>query len=133
MSQANDERGELPILLGEKVYPMRPSYAAVKAIESKLGSILALGTKLAHPVHRLTVDELAIIVTESVRAAGEQSGDAMLKAFSVDKVAELIYEQGIMNVVAQVEPLVLNMMRGGTTAKKKAEDGQAQTESTIES
>lgn len=119
MSDANPERGEVPILLGGKSYPMRPSYAAIKAIELALGPVVALATKLAHPLERLSVDALSIIVTEAIRAAGKDRDDKVLQAFTPEKVAELIFDQGILSAIEPVEVLLVNMITGGGEAKKK--------------
>ncbi len=122
MTDVNEDRGEVPILLDGKLYPMRPSYAAVKAIESSLGPVMAIAPKLAHPMHRLTVNELAVIVTEAVRAAGKERDDKILQSFSTERVAELIYDGGVMNVIDQIELLVINMITGGTKSEKKTGD-----------
>src|SRR5690606_38550570 len=95
----NAERGEVPILLGGRTYPMRPSYAAIQAIERQHGPVLTLCTRLGSPLHRLNIDEMATIVTETVKAAGKDRDDKMLQGVKREKIAELIYEQGIISVV----------------------------------
>ena len=119
MSDVNPERGEVPILLGSKTNPMRPSYAAIKSIEQVLGPVVSLATKLAHPLERLSIDALAVIVTEAIKAAGKDRDDKMLQAMSRDRIAELIYESGVLSVMEPVELLLVNMITGGGTAKKK--------------
>jgi hypothetical protein len=119
MSDVNKERGEVPILLDGKVYPMRPSYEAIQAIEQRHGPILSLVTRLASPVHRLRMDELATIVTETIRAAGKDRDDKMLMSVQEDRIGELLYEHGIAKTVDVLELLLINMITGGGQAKKK--------------
>lgn len=132
MSEVNPERGEVPILLGDRTFPMRPSYTAMQAIEKAHGPLLALTTRLGSPVHRLDIDEMSTIVTECIRAAGKDRGDAMLQAIQKPKIAELIFDQGIVSVVGSLEVLLINMITGGGKAKKKP-DEKATAESTTES
>ena len=133
MSDVNPERGEVPILLDGKVYPMRPSYAAIQAIERAHGPILSLVTRLSHPLQRLTIDELATIITETVRAAGKDRDDAMLKGVQKDRIAELVFEEGVIRVVESLEVLLVNMITGGSKGggkSKKTDGGASPTGST---
>ena len=125
MSDANPERGEVLILLDGKPYPMRPSYSAMQAIEQKLGPLLALVTRLAHPAKRLTIDEMAFVVAETIRAAGQERDDAMLKGVTYERVAEMIYSDGLINAIDPLEALLINMISGGGKAKKKASESPA--------
>jgi hypothetical protein len=133
MSEANPERGEVPILLNGRAYPMRPSYTAVEAIERALGPVVALGSRMTDPMHRLKVSEMSIIVAESIKAAGKDRNDKMLQAMKADKIAELIYEQGIVSVLDPILILLVNMVSGGGKAKKKPEENESTNDSITES
>ncbi len=54
----NAERGEVGIKLDGVVYPMRPSWRAMQAIEDDLGPILALSQRLRDPLQSLRVREM---------------------------------------------------------------------------
>ena len=131
MTEANPERGEVPIVLGGKTYPMRPSYAAIQAIERQHGSILALATRLAHPLHRLPIDTMAFIVTECIRAAGKDRGDKMLLGVSQERISEMISEQGVVTVVDALDVFLVNMITGGGKGSKKEEEANSQESSAI--
>jgi len=117
--EVNPERGEVAILLDGKAYPMRPSYKAMVAIERATGAtILGLSFRLALPRDGLTLEEMAIIITEGVRAAGEERNDPMLKGFSTERVGELLFDGGILAAAAPIEAFLRNAITGGGSAKK---------------
>jgi hypothetical protein len=128
MTEANLERGEVPITLGGKTYPMRGSMTACEVIESKIGPICGLLPKLADK-RALSLDELSIIVTESIKAAGKEHEDDMLKAMQVDRIKPLIYDAGLWPVTEVVSVLLLSMALGGGKPGKKGEDDPSKTQS----
>jgi hypothetical protein len=120
--EVNEERGEVLILLDGKPYPMRPSYAAMKAIERVTGSTLtSLVFRLALPKVGLSLEEMSVIVTEGIRAAGADRGDKMLQAFAYDRVGELIYAGGFLVATDPIEQFLKNAITGGAQPKKKDE------------
>lgn len=114
---ANPDRGEREITLDGKAYPLRPSYGSMRAIEARIGNLIKLYRRMAEDNDGLSCDELALIVTECIKAAGEDRNDAMLKGVQQKRIAELIYEAGLVGVFEQILPLVADMLSGGTKKK----------------
>jgi hypothetical protein len=100
------ERGEVPIELEGVVYPMRPSGSAQMAIEDQTGTtITELWFRMLTFFKRatgepsdgaagLTLKQMAVVVTECIKAAGRDRKDNDLQKFSVDRVAEIMAEAG---------------------------------------
>jgi hypothetical protein len=123
MMEANPERGEVTILLDGRAYPMRPSYEAMLSIEGKSGSsLLSILSRHAQPDMGLTLTEMAIIVTEGIKAAGKDREDKFLMAVSQDKIGELIYRSGFVASLAPVEAFLLNAISGGMEADGKKKE-----------
>lgn len=116
-------------MLDGKSYPMLPTLAATQAIESQLGPILALTARLADRTRRLSVAEIALVVTETIRAAGKDRDDKMLQGVQAERIADLIFDEGIVSVIDSVQILLINMISGGGKAKKKQSGGKKKTES----
>jgi hypothetical protein len=117
------ERGEVPITIEGVVYPMRPSGAAQMAIEDQLGTtITELWFRMAALWKRssgepadgaagLTLKQMAVVVTECIKAAGRDRQDKDLQAFKVDRIADLIAD----NRMGYNEPLAT--LLGGMLTK----------------
>lgn len=128
--QVNAERGEVAIVLDGKSYPMRPSFEAMQAIERGTGSALP---ELVHKMIRrpcgLSLSDMALIVTETVRAAGKDRDDKMLQAWEPARVGELIYSGGWPKALEAIEKLLINACNGGAAPKpgKKAEGTESES------
>lgn len=117
MGPANPDRGEVDIELGGKLYPMRPSWQAINAIEAQ-GRTLAQVARDAQS-EGLTVRFMAFCITECIRAAGVDRNDPMLRGVTIDKINELVAERGALNVLPELGPLFRNMLEGGVEDGKK--------------
>lgn len=115
----NADRGEVGITLEGSVYPMLPTLAAVNAIESQIGSVYWLSERLMGRNYFPTFREIAVIVAECIRAAGKDRNDPMLVRTSTERVADLLYAEGLkeQTVLEPLMALLANMCTGG--AKKK--------------
>ena len=118
----NPDRGEIEITLDGKSYPMRPSYTAMRNIESRVGNIIRLYRRMDEESDGLSCDELAIIVTECIKAAGKEAGNKMHQAVTESRVGELIYQEGILYAYSKVTPLLGNMLSGGSKKKEPANE-----------
>jgi hypothetical protein len=117
------ERGEVPIELEGVVYPMRPSGSAQMAIEDQLEtSIPELWFRMltlmkraqgepADGIAGLTLRQMAVVVTECIKAAGRDRQDKSLQAFTSDRIADIMAE----NRMAYSEPLAT--LLGGMLTK----------------
>jgi hypothetical protein len=125
----NPERGEVALLLEGEVYPMRPSYDAMMAIEQQLGSLVALSYRHASPLQGLTMREMSVVACEAIKEAGRERGDEgkMLRGVTAEKICKLIAAGGPLKAIAPIEKLLDNMITGGTKPKKEdAGDDPAQ-------
>lgn len=110
---ANEERGEHELALGGTIYKLRPSFGAVKAIEAKTQPLMIL-VQLANR-YELTLDQLGAIAAEFIRA-GAEPGDTMTRAVNAQRLAEMIYEDGVARVTAVLTVCLADAARGGRTA-----------------
>lgn len=106
---ANEVMGEDELRLGKRTYVLRPSYDAVKAIETRTGATLLQlyndGNRGAIPLERL-----GVIAAELINAHPEQLKGGRVDA---DRIAQLIYRQGLPGVTARLTLLMLDAATGG--------------------
>jgi hypothetical protein len=111
---ANPERGESEIVLAGVTYRLRPSNTAIDKIERDTGKGL-IPLVNGSGAGELTTRELAIAATELIRA-GAEKGDSLTRAVSVDRIRDLILEEGVPGVMARVSLCLLDAATGGRTA-----------------
>lgn len=118
---ANPIRGEQRIMLDAE-YIMRPSYAALQAIEDQTGlSVTELA--LAAAKRTLKSRHIEIIVTECVKAELRASGKIVNDAhWKLDRVGELLVEGegGLLAVGTKLINFLGQAATGGYTAKGEA-------------
>lgn len=119
-SAPNADRGEVGITLGGHTFVLRPSLTACNAIEAEIGSIYWLSQRMILGAYFPTFREMAIVVAECMRAAGRDRDDETRAHVSTEKIAEMLFEEGLNddNVVQPFVKLLANMVGGG--GKKKA-------------
>lgn len=116
---ANPIRGEAEIVLDGVTYVLRPSFAAMAAIERGSGKSLMQLAQAS--TDGLPLETLALIVTECVRAHGRETGDAGLAAWKTDRVAELIFRSGIFPALTACQEVLLAALSGGLPPPADAE------------
>lgn len=113
-----DARGRMLVHLGGADYILRPSYEAQEAIEVQLGRSM---TQLCHQGYQgaLTTADLAIIVTECMKAQGraEKEAGPSYTGASAPTVARLIAEAGQPVITARIAILLTGVITGGYTAE----------------
>lgn len=110
------ERGEHELTLAGVAYRLRPSRAAIRAIETKTGkSALAL-VRLGN-TGDLTTDQLGVIAAELIRAGGE---DAITRAVDAERIGDLIYEEGLPFITSRLTLCLLDATTGGRDAEGNA-------------
>lgn len=109
---ANAERGEHELTLEGVAYRLRPSFAAIVAIEKKTGSTLIA---LVNEGNRgnLTLANLGIIACELIRAGGE---DENTRHVGAERLGELIYEEGVPTATARITTCLVDAVTGGRTS-----------------
>lgn len=117
----NELLGESAITLEGVEYGLRPSYAAITAIEAQTGrSLLQLGDAAGSGA--LGHEQAAVIVAECMKAWGRSGGDIASPeqkvATQVNKgrVGELLMEAGLLLVAKRLEILLFKACTGGYTS-----------------
>lgn len=117
-SKANKSRGEHELTLGGKLYPLRPSHAAIETIEAQTGcSLLTLVRK--GNVGDLSLAQLGVIAAELIRAGADEK-DTMTQAVAAERIGELIYEQGAIATMPRLTLCLVDAAAGGRTASGEA-------------
>jgi len=116
---ANARRGEQTVMLEGVEYVMRPSFAAIEAIETKTGKALAELMILATAA-KLKGVEIAVIVTECVKADLRQRGrGAEADMWQERRVAELLMdaEGGLFKMITDLVGFLKAAATGEYTSK----------------
>lgn len=124
MSDANELRGEVDLVLDGQRFVLRPSFTAIVAIEKKTGRPLIELATLAEQV-ALPQDAQAVVVTELVRAwgrsfvvdeyatAADRSIATSAKHANPDTMGELLYSVGAMAVQPRIAIVLGMALTGG--------------------
>ena len=108
----NPERGEDALLLGETTYRLRPSKAALKAIETKTDkSVLAL-VRMGN-TGELKIEQLGVIAAELIKAGAE---DELTRNAGATTLEDLIMEEGLPQVTARLSLCLWDASTGGRDA-----------------
>lgn len=102
MSGANVLRGEAALLVGERAFVLRPSFAALVAAEGELGPLFALVERAADG--RLGLGELASLFWHCVR----DRPDGLTR----DDVGEAVVAQGLAAVTPALRVLLGQILSG---------------------
>jgi hypothetical protein len=114
MPKANPERGEDELVLAGKKYRLRPSHAALLAIENGTGrSVIELVR--SGNAGGLRLAELGMIAAELIRA-GAAEDDGMTRGVADDRISELILEEGLAPATSVLTLCLLSAATGGRTA-----------------
>lgn len=118
-----DDRGQMLVPLGGYDYVLRPSEEAIANIERQLGrSLYQLAT--AAPAGGLSLDDMAVIIAEMMRAYGKANPDdpavASYCGAKTESLRGMIYEAGAPSIVARLSIVLVGAMAGGYTASGEA-------------
>lgn len=122
---ANPDRGEHELTLAGVTYRLRPSHAAMKAIEQKTDRSLLALLRMAS-VGDLTLDQTGEIAAELIRA-GAGEGDIMTRNVGAKRIGELVYEQGLPGVMARLTLCLADAASGGRDAEGNAKAAPTMT------
>lgn len=124
MDAAEELRGEVDLVLDGQRFVLRPSYAAIVAMEKKTGrSLLELATMAEQTV--LPQETQAVVTTELVRAwgrglaldeyasAADRAIATSAKGASADTMGELLYGVGAMAVQPRLAVVLGMALTGG--------------------
>lgn len=113
---ANPTRGEHQLTLAGTTYVLRPSRAAIRAIEEKLGNS-ALDLARIGNAGGLRLAQLGVIAAQLVHAGTE---DDLTRMISPDRFEDLIYEEGLSGPMARFTLCLIDAATGGCTASGNA-------------
>ena len=99
---ANGLRGEAELLVGERVYVLRPSFAALVAAEGELGPLFALVERAADG--RLGLGELASLFWHCVRDRPE--------GLTREAMGDAVVAQGLAAVTPALRVLLGQILSG---------------------
>lgn len=114
MSEANPARGEFSLKLGSKSYRLRPSFAAMQAIEARTGRSIVALTRAANHAD-LTLAEIGIVAATLIRA-GASEDDLGARNADAERIGELAYEEGREAVMPRLLVALVAAVTGGVTA-----------------
>jgi hypothetical protein len=112
---ANPHRGEISVKLDGADHVLRPDFDAILAIDEGLGGITALTRRAIADVSSLTLQELAVVITEGIKAHGRSTGSASAHS-GVDTVKRMIVKNGIPTVLPAVAAFLAAAVTGGVEA-----------------
>lgn len=108
----NEQRGENSVVLGEVTFVLRPDFEAVQAVDAALGGVTGLVRRAVQQPETLKLRELAVVVTEGIRAHGRKTGSATAHS-GVDTVERMIFAAGIPTVIPAVTRFLVAAITGG--------------------
>lgn len=123
MDGGEDVRGEVSLYLDGQRFVLRPSYQAVRTLEGKTKmSVVELFTSAADG--SMVSDHLAMVVADFIRAWGaslivddatpplDRAMVTTARGVSAERIGELIYETGTMEIMAKAA-IALGMAANG--------------------
>jgi hypothetical protein len=123
--KANAERGEHSISLGGKTYVLRPSHAAITAIEEETGRATLALVRLGN-CGELSLKQLGIIGAELIRAGADED-DEFTQGVDADRIEEMIFEnpKGLPEAQSRFGLCLLDAATGGRTVSGEAKAAPA--------
>lgn len=97
---ANPLRGEVALTLNGRAFTLRPSFAAIVAVEERLGSVIALALKASKG--ELGLRETTALLWETLDQ----------RSLSEDELGHLILEEGLAAVAPTVSALLAAILKG---------------------
>ena len=118
---ANPVRGEHELELGGVRYRLRPSHAALQAIEQRteqaILSLIARGNAGA-----MLLRDMGVVGAELIRAGAT---DELTKRIDAGRIEELIFEEGLPKVMPALVMCLLDAATGGCDASGNAKAAAA--------
>lgn len=102
--EANPLRGEVSLTLDGRAYVLRPTFAAIVAVEERLGGVIGLVLRASKG--ELGLREMAALVSETMEKGGSDRP-------SEEEIRTLILEEGLAAVSPAVSALLAVILKGG--------------------
>jgi len=116
--KANADRGEHELTLAGVTYRLRPSHAALRAIEAKTERSLLTLLRMAS-IGELTLDQLGEVAAELIRAGADEA-DLATRHVGAKRIGELAFEEGLPRVMARLSICLADAASGGRDAEGNA-------------
>lgn len=116
--RATAERGEHELVLAGKTYVLRPSVTALSNIEKQTGKATLALVRLGG-IGELSLEQLGIVGSELIRAGADPT-DEFTKAVDPERIAELIFEEGLPAAQSRLTLCLMDAASGGRTATGEA-------------
>lgn len=131
-NEAVDLLGQLTVTLGGTEYMLRPSRQAISNIERGMGKSLTQITLQCGSL-ALSTDELGLCVAELMKAYAvfDPKASADYRGAKAEKCADLIFENGPVDVARRLAIIFTGALTGGYTASGEVKAVQATTEATL--
>ena len=110
--KANSLRGEVSLTLGPREFTLRPSFAAIVAIEERLGGVISLALRASKG--EIGLRDIAALFWEAL-CDRENSG------LTEEALGGLILEEGLANVSPVVSTLLATILKGSRHADRERE------------
>ena len=105
--RANRLRGEVPLTLGERDFVLRPSFAAIVAIEERLGGIISLAVRASKGEFGLR--EITAIIWEALDRREASN-------LTEESLGVLILEEGLAAISPVVSEVLASILKGSRQA-----------------
>jgi hypothetical protein len=105
-SPANPHRGEIELLLDGVAHVLRPTFAALVAVEEELGPLLALLERASGG--ELKLGEMVALFWHCLR----DSGDPILEAADREAFAEAVIRTGLAACASPLKALLVQVLKG---------------------
>jgi hypothetical protein len=115
---ANADRGEHELTLAGVTYRLRPSHAALRAIETKTERSLLALLRMSS-VGDLTLDQVGEVASELIRAGADEA-DLITRHVGAKRISELCLEEGLPRIMARLSICLADAASGGRDAEGNA-------------
>ncbi len=106
------------VKLGDRTFTLRPALAELKALQKKVGGLVALYSRFGDRI--VTIEDIAAIIYHGALGAG-------LTPPSIEALEQMVMDEGILPLM----PQAIRFLAGALTGKKGASAGKAATEATM--
>ena len=127
---ANAHRGEVTVTFEGQEFVLRPSQEAILAAEHLTGLSLLELTRSCED-GALSLDRMAAIATEFIKAWGKQTGDKTAAAVTKPRIGELIYSTGVLQVLPRLTLVLQYAVMGGCNPDGTLKEGEMTTTETV--
>lgn len=102
-------RGEIELVIGQKTYTLRPSYAATVEFEDKAGITVFEAMKALGDRQSMPIKSMRCVFHSCIKAAWKPS---MGTIPTPDEIGEAVHNEGVSNFITPYAKILSNMLTG---------------------